>query len=90
MSRATPTLNGVKRTPENRAGRVPLLAHLKVVLGGVSGVGVVNGSSSNLGRCHIVTVCLKQNLRGMIDEKRGDGRWSLVDCAQEPNYRKLA
>lgn len=60
MSRVMPILKGVKRTPENRATRVPLLAHLKVVLGGVSGVGVVNGSSSNLGRCHMMTVCLKQ------------------------------
>lgn len=32
---------------------LPLLAHLKTVLGGVSGVGVVKGSSSNLGRCHM-------------------------------------
>jgi len=49
-----PILNGVKRRPENRAGLVTLFAHLKAVLGGVSGSGEVKGSSLNRDLCNIL------------------------------------
>lgn len=64
-SRVTPTLKDVKRRPEKRVGRrleklarVTLFAHFKSVLGGVSGFGVVKGSSSNRGLSHIATTKL--------------------------------
>lgn len=51
--RIKPILRGVNRGPEKRGACVTLFAHLKVVLGGVSGVGEVKGSSYSPGRCHM-------------------------------------
>jgi hypothetical protein len=60
-----PILKGVKRRPENRAGRATLFAHLNAVLGGVWGRGAVKASSLNRGLCSILLRWMKVERTGV-------------------------